>query len=73
MGCRAFMAIPAAGGGFFVSAWILMIFTGIVATDLGITPISYVTSMVATVGLWLAIAPVVGAIARGQVTPFGSR
>ena len=73
MGCRAFMAIPAAGGGFFVSAWILMIFTGIVAADLGVRPISYVTSMVATVGLWLAIAPVVGAIARGQVTPFGSR
>ena len=73
MGCRAFMAIPAAGGGFFISAWVLMIFAGIVADDLGITPIGYVTSMVATLGLWLAVAPVAGAIARGQVTPFGSR
>ena len=41
-----------------------MIFTGILAGHLGITPISYVTSMVATIGLWLVIAPVVGAIAR---------
>ena len=73
MGCRAFMAIPAAGGGFFLSAWFLMIFTGIVAGDLGVTPISYVTSMVVTIGLWLVIAPVVGAIARGHVTPFRSR
>ena len=64
MGCRAFFAIPAAGGGFFLSAWILMIFTGILAGDLGVKPISYVTSMVATVGLWLVIAPVAGAIAR---------
>jgi len=60
------MAIPAAGGGFFVSSWILMIFTGIVAADLGINPIGYVTSMVVTIGLWLVVAPVVGAIARGR-------
>ncbi len=66
MGCRPFLAIPAAGGGFFVSAWILMIFTGILAGDLGITPIGYVTSMVATIGLWLVIAPVAGAIARSR-------
>ncbi len=66
MGCRAFMAIPAAGGGFFVSSWILMIFVGIVAADLGINPIGYVTSMVVTIGLWLVVAPVVGAIARGR-------
>jgi len=60
------MAIPAAGGGFFVSSWILMIFVGIVAADLGINPIGYVTSMVVTIGLWLVVAPVVGAIARGR-------
>jgi len=60
------MAIPAAGGGFFVRSWILMIFTGIVAADLGINPIGYVTSMVVTIGLWLVVAPVVGAIARGR-------
>ncbi|NQU96149.1 MAG: hypothetical protein HQ548_00705 [Chloroflexi bacterium] len=64
MGCRAFLAIPAAGAGFFLSAWILMIFTGILAEDLGVRPISYVTSMIVTIAIWLVIAPVVGAIAR---------
>jgi hypothetical protein len=64
MGCRSFFAIPAAGAGFFLSAWILMMFVGILADDLGIRPIGYVTSMVVTIGLWLVIAPVVGAIAR---------
>ena len=64
MGCRAFFAIPAAGGSFFVSSWILMLFTGIVSDDLGINPIGYVRSMVVTIGLWLVVAPVVGAIVR---------
>jgi hypothetical protein len=47
----------------FVSSWLLMIFTGIVGTDVGIRPFGYVTSMVATVGLWLTLAPALGAIA----------
>ena len=64
MGCRAFFAIPAAGGSFFVSSWILMLFAGIVSDDLGINPIGYVGSMVVTIGLWLVVAPVVGAIVR---------
>ena len=64
MGCRAFFAIPAAGGAFFVSSWILMLFSGIVSDELGIKPIGYVSSMVVTIGLWLVVAPVVGAIVR---------
>jgi hypothetical protein len=50
---------------FFVSAWLLMIFAGIVATDVGIHPFGYVTSMVVTIGLWLTLAPAIGAVARG--------
>jgi hypothetical protein len=59
----SFFRLPAAGAFFFVSAWLLMIFAGIVASDVGIKPFGYTTSMVATIGLWLAVAPAASAIA----------
>lgn len=59
-----FFKVFAAGPVFFLSAWILMIFAGILAPDVGIRPFSYLTAMVATIGLWLVVAPVIGAIAR---------
>ena len=59
-----FFQIIAAGPFFFVSSWVLMIFGGIVGTDIGIRPFGYITSMVVTIGLWLTLAPAVGAIAR---------
>ena len=49
---------------FFVSAWLLMIFAGIVGSDVGIRPFGYITSMVATIGLWLVMAPAIGAVAH---------
>jgi hypothetical protein len=55
---------PAAGPAFFVSAWLLMIFVGIVGADVGIRPFGYLTAMVVTIGLWLVLAPATGAIAR---------
>jgi hypothetical protein len=61
-----FFKIVAAGPAFFVSAWVLMIFAGIVAADAGIRPFGYVTSMVVTIGLWLTVAPAIGAIARAS-------
>jgi hypothetical protein len=61
----AFFRLIAAGPMFFVSAWLLMIFAGIVSTDVGIRPFGYVTSMVVTIGLWLTLAPAIGAVARG--------
>jgi hypothetical protein len=60
----AFFRLVAAGPLFFVSAWLLMIFAGIVATDVGIRPFGYVTSMVVTIGLWLTLAPAIGAAGR---------
>jgi hypothetical protein len=42
-----------------------MIFAGIVDTDVGIKPFGYVTSMIVTIGLWLVLAPAIGAVARG--------
>ncbi|MBI4305885.1 MAG: hypothetical protein HY678_06155 [Chloroflexi bacterium] len=67
---KAIFAIPAAGIGFFFSAWVLMIFAGILSGDLGTKPISYTTSLLATIALWLVTAPVIGAIARSQRIPF---
>jgi hypothetical protein len=59
-----FFGIVAAGPAFFVSAWVLMIFAGITASDVGIRPFGYLTAMVVTIGLWLVMAPAAGAIAR---------
>lgn len=39
-----FFQIIAAGPFFFVSSWVLMIFAGIVGTDVGIRPFGYITS-----------------------------
>jgi len=59
-----FFGIVAAGPAFFVSSWILLIFAGITGADVGIRPFGYITSMIVTIGLWLTLAPAVGAIAR---------
>lgn len=60
----AFPRLIAAGPMFFVSAWLLMIFAGVVGADVGIHPFGYVTSMVVTIGLWLTLAPAIGAASR---------
>jgi hypothetical protein len=59
-------ALPAAGGFFFLSAWLLMIFAGILSEEVGIRPFGYGTSLVATIGLWLVMAPAIGAIASSR-------
>lgn len=61
---KTFFRLPTAGVGFFIGAWLLMVFAGIVHHDVGIRPFGYVTSMLATIGLWLAVAPAIGAVAR---------
>ena len=60
----SFFGLLAAGPAFFLSAWLLMIFAGITSADIGIRPFGYVTSMVATIALWLTLAPAIGAISR---------
>ena len=60
----SFLKIVAAGPAFFVSAWLLMLFAGILTADTGIQPFGYITSMVVTIALWLTLAPAIGAIAR---------
>jgi len=63
---RPYFALPAPGVFYFVSAWLLMIFAGIVHTSVGIRPFGYGTALVATIGLWLVIAPAIGAIASSR-------
>jgi len=61
---RAYFGIVAAGPFFFVSAWLLMLFAGANAHEIGIRPFGYVTAMIVTIALWLTLAPAVAAIAR---------
>ncbi len=60
----SFFRLLAAGPSFFLGAWFLMLFAGITSHDIGIRPFGYVTSMVVTIGLWLAVAPAIGPVAR---------
>ena len=62
----AFFKLIAAGPLFFVSAWLLMLFAGIVGGEVGIRPFGYITAMVVTIGLWLVLAPAIGAVGRPQ-------
>lgn len=64
----AFFRLLSAGPMFFVSAWLLMLFAGIVAKDVGIHPFGYVTSMIVTIGLWLTLAPAIGAASRAATS-----
>jgi len=60
-----YFKILAAIPGFFLSAFILMLLWGAIAPDFGIAAISYVKSMLITITLWLAVAPLV-AVGQGH-------
>ena len=68
----AFFKLIAAGPMFFVSAWLLMLFAGATHSEVGIAPFGYLTSMVVTIGLWLTLAPAVGAAAKSAPKTSGS-
>lgn len=70
---RTYTCLPAVGASFFVSAWLPMIFAGITWQDIGIRPFGYTTSMIATIGLWLVVAPAIGAIALRRPWSSGRR
>jgi hypothetical protein len=50
---RILAAIP----GFFLSSFFLMLLWGAISPDFGIDSITYVKSMLITITLWLAVAP----------------
>lgn len=41
-------------------------FAGIVRSDVGIEPFGYLTAMVVTIGVWLVVAPAIGAVAGSR-------
>jgi hypothetical protein len=61
-----FFRILAAIPGFFLSSFILMILWGTVIDRIGIDfpTISYVTSMLITIVIWLVVAPLAAAPGR---------
>jgi len=58
---RKFLRLVLAGPFFFVSAWLLMVFAGVLSSHVGIRAFGYTTSMVATIALWLVLAPAINA------------
>jgi len=57
---RVLAAIP----GFFLSSFILMLLWGVIAPKIGLGNINYVTSMLVTITLWLAVAPLAAAAGK---------
>jgi hypothetical protein len=57
---RIFAAIP----GFFLSSFFLMLLWGVIAPKVGLDTISYPMSMLVTITLWLAVAPLAAAAVR---------
>ena len=49
-----------------LSGWFLMLFAGVIADDVGIAPFGYGTAIVATLGLWLTVAPMGGGLRLGR-------
>ena len=54
---RILAAIP----GFFLSAFFFMLLWDVVSPKLGLPDINYVTSMLITITLWIAVAPLAAA------------
>jgi hypothetical protein len=57
---RVFAAIP----GFFLSSFILMLLWGAIAPKIGLVTINYPLSMLVTITLWLAVAPLAAAAGK---------
>jgi hypothetical protein len=57
---RVFAAIP----GFFLSSFILMLLWGVIAPKVGLVTINYPMSMLVTITLWLAVAPLAAAAGK---------
>ena len=59
-----YFTILAAIPGFFLSSFFFMLLWGVIAPKIGLVSISYVLSMLITITLWLAVAPLAAAAAR---------
>jgi len=63
---RVFAAIP----GFFLSSFILMLLWGVIAPKIGLVTINYPISMLVTITLWLAVAPLAAAAGKRHESRF---
>jgi hypothetical protein len=45
-------------GVFFFNSWLVMVFVGLIASELGISKITYVESLLVTISLWVVVAPI---------------
>jgi hypothetical protein len=52
-----YFKIMAAIPGFFLSSFFLMLLWGVISPEFGIATISYIKSMLITITLWIAVAP----------------
>jgi len=59
-----YFTILAAIPGFFLSSFFFMLLWGVIAPKIGVLSINYPMSMLITITLWLAIAPLAAAAAR---------
>jgi hypothetical protein len=59
-----YFAILAAVPGFFLSSLFVMLLSRVIGPIFGVDAISYPTSMLITIALWIAVAPLV--TARGR-------
>jgi hypothetical protein len=57
---RIMAAIP----GFFLSSFFFMLLWGVIAPKIGVNSITYVNSMLITITLWIAVAPLATAHRR---------
>jgi hypothetical protein len=61
-----YFKILAAIPGFFISSLILMLLWGVIAPKLSLPTINYPMSMLVTITLWLAVAPLAAAAGRNK-------
>jgi hypothetical protein len=59
---RIMAAIP----GFFLSSFFLMLLWGVISPDFGIATIAYTRSLLITITLWLAVAPLAAVGRKGH-------
>ena len=59
-----YFTIMAAIPGFFLSSFFFMLLWGVVAPKIGMVDINYITSMLITITLWIAVAPLAAAAGR---------
>ena len=59
-----YFTILAAIPGFFLSSLFFMLLWSVIAPEIGVADINYVTSMLITITLWIAVAPLAAAAGR---------